>query len=257
MCDAIVSFRGEYGFLSNMHAASFVWDGRAYTCSEAAFQSAKTLEAAERDAFSQMTGVTAKRAGKKVLLRPDWEEVKDGIMEEVVRAKFVQNPELLERLIATGERELKEGNRWHDTYWGVDAVSGKGENRLGRILMKIREELGGVAHAEAAAQMRAEKEETARRIAEEVMRVRSELASMPEEDFTGAECLTKAFGKVVIARQEGHYLFFEARGTERKFALPGCILQGFLTPLDAEAVARVIERAALQERLRELEKTMA
>ena len=135
MCDTVMTFRGEYDFLSNMYSATFEWDGRIYLNSEAAFQSAKSLDPSVRDLFSTMSGVVAKREGKKVKLREDWELVKEKIMEEVVRAKFSQNSDLLRRLIQTGDMELIEGNRWHDTYWGVDAVTGKGKNRLGLILM--------------------------------------------------------------------------------------------------------------------------
>lgn len=62
-------------------------------------------------------------------------------MEEIVRAKFSQHPELEERLLATGDRKLVEGNPWNDTFQGVDVRTGKGQNHLGEILMKIRDEL--------------------------------------------------------------------------------------------------------------------
>ena len=62
-------------------------------------------------------------------------------MEEVVRAKFTQNPDLAARLGATGTMPLVEGNSFGDTIWGVDAKTGKGENNLGKILMKVRAEL--------------------------------------------------------------------------------------------------------------------
>ena len=133
---AIRAFRGKYAFLSNMYEAPFEWDGRMYRNSEAAFQSAKTLKKKYRDDFSGADGKKAKRMGRTISLRRDWESVKDGIMEEVVRAKFSQNPELLRRLIDTGDMELVEGNSWHDTYWGVDQETGEGENHLGIILMK-------------------------------------------------------------------------------------------------------------------------
>ena len=74
-------------------------------------------------------------------MRPDWEQVKLGIMEEIVRAKFTQHPELAGRLLSTGDLQLVEGNAWHDTFWGVDLATGKGQNRLGLILMRIRAEL--------------------------------------------------------------------------------------------------------------------
>ena len=62
-------------------------------------------------------------------------------MEEIVRAKFSQNPKLKAELLATGEAQLIEGNTWNDRYWGVDVRSGIGKNHLGKILMKVRSEL--------------------------------------------------------------------------------------------------------------------
>ncbi len=78
---------------------------------------------------------------RKVLLRSDWEQVKVQLMEEIVRAKFTQNADLAQMLLATGNRLIQEGNTWHDVFWGVDQKTEKGENHLGKILMKIREEL--------------------------------------------------------------------------------------------------------------------
>ena len=60
---------------------------------------------------------------------------------ELYRAKFTQNEDLKWRLIGTGDAYLEEGNTWHDTCWGVDAKTGEGLNHLGRILMKVRDEL--------------------------------------------------------------------------------------------------------------------
>ena len=76
-----------------------------------------------------------------MLLRPDWERVKLGLMKEIVTAKFAQNEDMLQQLIATGSMTLTEGNMWNDTFWGVSLKTGKGENHLGRILMRIRKEL--------------------------------------------------------------------------------------------------------------------
>ena len=254
----IMTFRGKYGFLSNMYAATFKWDGRTYLNSEAAFQSAKSLDPAVRDRFSEMTGVVAKREGKRVRLRGDWEVVKDAIMEEVVRAKFSQNPDLLRKLIDTGDMVLIEGNRWHDTYWGVDLTTGRGENHLGIILMKIRSELGGADYAEKARQMQAEREEASH--SEEAAfqaamdEVRAQLAALPAYDFTGMEMGTKAFGRVRILSQEDDRLKFEARGAVKMFSLPGCIVQGFLIPDDPDVIETFRRRQELQEKLKLLEK---
>ena len=74
--------------------------------------------------FTQLRPSASKKLGRRVQLRPDWEEVKVGIMEEIVRAKFTQNEDLKWRLIGTGDAYLEEGNTWHDTCWGVDAKTG-------------------------------------------------------------------------------------------------------------------------------------
>ena len=80
----------------------------------------------------------AKKLGRKATIRPDWEKIKLPIMEYLLRQKFGDKT-LKALLIGTGDAELVEGNMWGDTYWGV--CKGKGENHLGKLLMKIREEL--------------------------------------------------------------------------------------------------------------------
>ena len=69
-------------------------------------------------------------------LRKDWEDVKDDIMRYAVREKFRQNPEILEKLIATSDAELFEHTK-NDHYW-ADGGDGSGKNMLGKILMETR-----------------------------------------------------------------------------------------------------------------------
>ena len=134
----INSFRDEYFFLSNFYPVEIKLDGIVYPNAEAAFQAQKTLDVEERRKFSMLKNpVQAKRLGRKVKLRDDWEEVKLDIMTEVVSQKFLQHPHLIEMLLQTGDEELIEGNKWGDRFWGV--CKGKGENHLGKILMKIRD----------------------------------------------------------------------------------------------------------------------
>ena len=83
----------------------------------------------------------AKRRGSQAALRQDWNAVKTGLMKEIVTAKFTQNPHLAEKLLATGDRQIAEGNTWGDTFWGGDGRTGEGKNHLGRILMQVRREL--------------------------------------------------------------------------------------------------------------------
>ena len=137
--DGISSFREENGFLSNFHPSAVTYGGITYTNNEAAFQAQKVLCDEEKLAFSVLPPAKAKRLGRSVQLRPDWEQVKDDLMYEIVLAKFSQNPELREKLLATGETPLYEGNTWNDCYWGV--CKGQGLNKLGKILMRVRQEL--------------------------------------------------------------------------------------------------------------------
>lgn len=135
----ILNFGGVNRFLSNFHQATVMFEGERYQTVEHAYQAAKTLDEKERTAIWLCeTPAAAKRAGKSVTLRTDWNDIRLGIMEELVRRKF-QHPNLKLALLATGDEEIIEGNYWGDTYWGV--CKGKGHNHLGKILMKVRNEL--------------------------------------------------------------------------------------------------------------------
>lgn len=135
--EPIIHFDGQYKFLSNFYQSPFEVHGYSFDNGEAGFQGFKDLSRVE--AFATIKPSKAKWLGRQVQLRPDWEEVKNSVMEDVVRAKFKHNAELKQRLLATGDRLLIEGNWWNDKIWGVS--NGKGENRLGIILMKVRKEI--------------------------------------------------------------------------------------------------------------------
>jgi ribA/ribD-fused uncharacterized protein len=138
---AIDNFDGEYRFLSNFYYPSVVKDdmGLEYTSVEAAYQAAKTLDYAKREPFTCMSPNQAKKVGRTLQpLRPDWEEVKIEVMRGFLKQKF-SDPELKQKLLDTGSRELIEGNWWGDRFWGV--CKGKGKNWLGKLLMELRNEL--------------------------------------------------------------------------------------------------------------------
>lgn len=135
----ITEFQGKYRFLSNFWEAPVTYEGINYLNNEAAFQSAKLKQVEKRTSFSHLEPSDAKKKGFHVPLRADWEQVKEQIMYEIVLAKFIQNDDLRKKLIATGDAELIEGNTWNDREWGV--CRGSGKNKLGRILMRVREEL--------------------------------------------------------------------------------------------------------------------
>lgn len=138
----IDSFFGKYRFLSNFEPCTVVYDGMTYTCSEAAYQAAKTTDVSLRIAFTTMNGSKSKFTGQKLTLRPDWNDIKVDVMYQIVKDKFFRNPELRVKLLNTGDLELIEGNYWGDTFWGV--CNGKGENHLGKILMRVRKELAEI-----------------------------------------------------------------------------------------------------------------
>ena len=135
----IQQFRGEHAFLSNFYLCSVLYNGITFTNTEAAFQAQKTTDPEQQKAFADLSPAKAKSAGRRVTLRADWENVKFQIMYEVCRAKFTQHPELAKMLLDTGDALLVEGNHWGDKVWGQ--VKGEGQNRLGQILMRIRNEL--------------------------------------------------------------------------------------------------------------------
>ena len=140
MPNIIGSFDGEYAFLSNFYDSPIVVEGICYPTVEHAFQAYKTLSHEERlDIASSTTAGIAKRKGRKVSLRTDWEQIKNGVMEFCLRKKFMEDSELKEKLLATENALLVEENTWNDTYWGV--CNGVGKNTLGQLLMKIREEI--------------------------------------------------------------------------------------------------------------------
>jgi ribA/ribD-fused uncharacterized protein len=90
--------------------------------------------------FENLDGKSAKALGRKIKLREDWLDIRENVMEYLVRLKF-KHPALRIMLIRTAGADLIEGNYWNDRFWGVDLRSGIGENKLGKILMKVREEV--------------------------------------------------------------------------------------------------------------------
>lgn len=139
--ERIDEFKGEMRFLSNFYAAKVEFEGVLYPSAENAYQAAKCKRPEERAQFVNISAAEAKKLGKEVDLRDDWDDVKDSIMKAIVSDKFSRNSELAEKLIQTGKSVLVEGNTWHDTYWGVDLASGRGKNKLGEILMEVRTDI--------------------------------------------------------------------------------------------------------------------
>ena len=137
----IDSFRGQYRFLSNFYPSVIQYTGYWYPTVEHAYQAAKTRKLGERVIFqcpSELRPGDAKREGKKVTLRANWNVLKIIVMKNLLREKF-KEPVLRKQLLGTGDSELIEGNDWGDEYWGK--CRGRGLNWLGKLLMEVRDEI--------------------------------------------------------------------------------------------------------------------
>lgn len=132
-------------FLSNSYPAKVkIWNMK-FACAEAAFQAAKFLhnpEIAVR--FIHLEGKEALKLAQSLSYqqRGDWYQVREGIMKEVLHVKFQQHSDLGELLLATGDSYLVEHNG-RDAFW-TDGIDGSGKNRIGRLLMQVRGEKGGI-----------------------------------------------------------------------------------------------------------------
>lgn len=146
-----------YGYMSNFYPSPVSFDGLHFPTIENAFQAAKTTDLSERIKFTEVGPSQAKQFGRKVKpLRSDWEQIKDGVMLDLLRQKFACEP-LRSALLDTENQHLIEFTTWHDTYWGVclggckkgwpptkdvkPHEPGIGQNKLGLMIEQVRSEL--------------------------------------------------------------------------------------------------------------------
>ena len=135
----IFNFRGSYEFLSNffISKSQIHINGFIFHNAESAFQSFKCPD--RQSEFQKLSPKDAKKLGRRIELRDDWDLIKDNIMYNILCHKFKYNFSLKKALLDTNDIYLVEGNNWGDVYWGV--CKNIGYNKLGEILMKIREEI--------------------------------------------------------------------------------------------------------------------
>jgi len=146
----INSFTGRWRFLSNFYPVTIEHQGIKYPSVEHYYVAMKIKNDQQidgryityidcREMIAKMPDPSkVKQFGKILKLRKDWDDVKLDVMLWGIREKF-KNEDLRQLLTETGDEELVEGNWWGDKFWGVS--NGEGENHLGKILMKVREEL--------------------------------------------------------------------------------------------------------------------
>lgn len=134
---------GNYRWLSNFYPCKVQYRGLTFHTTEAAYQAQKSLNPDVVKEFSKIKSPgEAKGAGQRLKMRPDWNEVRVGVMKDLIDIKFYALGSLAEKLTGTGDTVLIEGNTWDDHFWGV--CRGWGRNELGIILMERRRHLLGI-----------------------------------------------------------------------------------------------------------------
>lgn len=136
-------FDGKWAFLSNFYWNEIEHEGIVYPTNEHFFQAMKTLDNDERRQIANcLTPGQAKRMGRRVALRSDWESVKEDVMLLGLCLKFADE-QLADWLLETGDEELVEGTTWHDNEWGncscPKCTNIEGKNKLGKLLMRVRD----------------------------------------------------------------------------------------------------------------------
>lgn len=137
----IQEFKDEYRWLSNFAPVEIEYDGVVYPSVEHFYVAMKTDKQYVREKISTFPyPAQAKKYGQKMDIVDNWEDIKMTVMEYGLSVKFSQDP-YKTLLIETGEQYIQEGNWWGDIYWGVDLNTNEGENNLGKLIMKIRQDL--------------------------------------------------------------------------------------------------------------------
>ena len=137
------STKDQYGCFSNFSRHPFELDGKQWLTTEHYFQAQKFPgnEAYQEKIRLEKSPMVAARLGRSRAqpIRAEWEQVKDELMKTALLAKFTQNKDILAILLSTGDAQLVEHTK-NDRYWG-DGGDGSGKNKLGLLLMEVREEL--------------------------------------------------------------------------------------------------------------------
>ncbi|MCF7843736.1 NADAR family protein [Candidatus Gracilibacteria bacterium] len=138
----IFFYEHEFYVFSNYSSFMLEWKGKLYPTSEHAYHSEKfedeKLKEELRNTRSAHDSQKFANANKDKR-RSDWDDVKLGIMKEILKEKVLQHPYVMKKLIDSGQKELVEDS-WRDNYWGW-GPNKDGENHLGKLWMEVRDEL--------------------------------------------------------------------------------------------------------------------
>lgn len=156
---AVIGFRfpdEKYGFLSNWYLSDFEVDGIEYSSLEQYMMYQKAKHFRDEEMMNRILEIDdpheIKALGRKVsdFNSSHWNGVRQIVVYEGLLAKFSQNDDLREKLLATGDDILAECSI-RDRIWGIglalddddrlDVSKWTGQNLLGYALMMVRQEL--------------------------------------------------------------------------------------------------------------------
>ena len=151
--DDITAFFGKGSPLSNFYPCKVNVQSKEYTSVEKAFQCMKAEECEDTQTLNAMLKtedpVEIKRLGKRITNNDKWQAVSKDIMFAACLSKFTDNIDARNHLLGTGNTLIAEASP--DQYWGTGVHLSKvnslnvnnwsGDNVLGQILMKVRDEL--------------------------------------------------------------------------------------------------------------------
>lgn len=142
MNDPIFFYEHEFYVFSNFSSFKLLWKGRDYMTSEHAYHSEKFEDETIKEEIMQTRSahdVYTLAQEHKPLRRSDWDDVKLGIMKDILHAKVAQHSYVKKKLLESGDRTLVEDS-WRDDFWGW-GPNKDGQNHLGKLWMEVREEV--------------------------------------------------------------------------------------------------------------------
>ena len=132
----------EFYVFNNFSAHAVMFGGKLYPTSEHAYQAVKCTDPEGREdirnARSPLEAKILANELYKSARDPDWANKKVAVLEEILRAKVAQHPEAQEALRKSGSEIIIEDSP-DDYFWG-EGADGSGQNALGKLWMKIRDE---------------------------------------------------------------------------------------------------------------------
>lgn len=144
-CNTFIGFYPrEFYCLDNFSSFKVNYKGVLYNSAEEAYQAQKFIDTSP-EIYNYIVNTLSAHAAQEIahehkkLQRSDWDDVKLTIMEEILISKVKQHPYVIKKLMQTKDYLIVEDSTY-DSYWGCE-IDRNGENQLGKLWMKIREQL--------------------------------------------------------------------------------------------------------------------